>query len=203
MRISVALLAAAAGVAVAPPLPAEPPGRATDALERPFAPAGRVEMDLSAGDYHILADDEPRIQVEWSVRDLGELRQVKISADVDGTKATIRSRGPAHHLTVTIRVPRLTDLDVHLTAGDLEIQGIEGNKTVRSRAGDIDIDLVRVDDYAHVAASLWAGDLNADPLGISKGGLFRSFDWKGTGRYDLNVSLLAGDIRLHSASSRR
>lgn len=204
MRIPV--LAAAALLGVGPALavrPAEGSGRATDALERPFAAEGRVQMDLSAGDYSIVGTDEPAIQIEWSVRDVSQLKKVRVSADVDGSRATIRTQGPSNHFSVTIRVPRRSDLDVHLTAGDLKVEEIEGDKVIRSRAGDVDIDLVRADDYAKVSASLWAGDLRAEPLGISKGGLFRSFDWNGRGRYNLSVHLLAGDIRLYASSSPR
>jgi hypothetical protein len=206
MRIPVAALAAAALLATAPALlagPAEASGRARDALERPFAPEGRVEMELSAGDYLIVGSDEPAIQIEWSTRDVGQLKKVRVNAEVDGSRATVRTEGPSNHFSVTIRVPRRSDLDVHLTAGDLKVEGIEGNKAIRSRAGDVDIDLVRADDYAKVSASLWAGDLRAEPLGISKGGLFRSFDWTGKGRYDLSVHLLAGDVRLYSSASTK
>jgi hypothetical protein len=160
-------------------------------------------MDLSAGDYRIVGSDEPAIQIEWSVRDLGQLKKVRVNADVDGSRATIRTEGPSNHFRVTIRVPRRSDLDVHLTAGDLKVEGVLGNKAIRSRAGDVDVDLVRADDYAKVSASLWAGDLRAEPLGISKGGLFRSFDWTGKGRYDLSVHLLAGDVRLYSSASEK
>jgi hypothetical protein len=123
-----------------------------------------------------------------------------MSAEVHGRKATLRSSGPRNHFAVTIRIPARSNLDVRLTAGDLHIEGIEGNKTIRSRAGDIDVDLVRSADYAHVTGSLWAGDLHAEPLGVSKGGLFRSFDWRGTGRYSLSVRLLAGDVRLYETA---
>jgi hypothetical protein len=174
-------LAIAAGVlALAPALHAEPPSPSTS-LERRFAAGGEVKMDLSAGEYHIVGSDGDRILVEWSVRDAGRLSEVHVSADVEGSKATIRSRGPSNHFSVTITVPSRSDLDVRLTAGDL------------------DIDLVRPEDYARVEASLWAGDLRAEPLGITKGGLFRSFEWKGKGRYGLYVSLLAGDVRLYAS----
>jgi hypothetical protein len=203
MWIPLAVLAVAAALTAPPALAAEPPLRAADALERPFAPEGRVRMNLSAGDYHILAGDENKIEIEWSVRDVSQLRRVRIKADVEGSRATIESGGPSNHFSVTIRVPTRSDLHVQLTAGDLEIKGIEGNKVIRSNAGDIDVDMVRAEDYARIAASLLAGDLRAEPLGISKGGLFRSFDWEGKGRYRLSVRLLAGDIRLYSSSPPR
>jgi hypothetical protein len=185
-----------------PALAGEPARHVTDALERPFAAGGRVRMELSAGDYEILAGDDDAIQVEWRVADVDQLRKVRVRADVDGSNAVIRSEGPSNHFSVTIHVPARSDLEVALTAGDLRVKGIEGNKEIRSRAGDIDVDLVHPEDYKRVAASLWAGDLRAEPLGISKGGLFRSFEWEGKGRYKLSVRLLAGDIRLYASNPR-
>jgi hypothetical protein len=55
-----------------------------------------------------------------------------------------------------------------------------------------------VEDYSRVDASLWAGDLDAPPFNVSKGGLFRSFDWKGNGSYTLHAHLMAGDLRLRA-----
>ena len=83
-----------------------------------------------------------------------------------------------------------------LTAGDLTVDGIEGNKDIESHAGDLTIDVGRAEDYSHVDAALWAGDLEAPPFNVSKGGLFRSFDWKGGGAYTLHAHLKAGDLRL-------
>jgi len=185
-------------ICTCPGIAAGESGRVADALERPFAAGGRVRLDLSAGDYQVLAGDDDKIQIEWAVRDVGQFRKVHVNADVGGSSATIRCQGPSNHFRVVVRVPSRSDLDLSLTAGDLEVRGIEGHKAIRSRAGDIDVDMVRVEDYAHVAASLWAGDLKAEPLGISKGGLFRSFEWEGKGRYNLSVHLLAGDIRLYT-----
>jgi len=40
------------------------------------------------------------------------------------------------------------------------------------------------------------GDLDARPFGVSKGGIFRSFNWKGDGRYTVKASLFAGDLKI-------
>ncbi|MBI4477077.1 MAG: hypothetical protein HY654_07875, partial [Acidobacteria bacterium] len=63
-------------------------------------------------------------------------------------------------------------------------------------AGDLDIDVGKASDYGRLDASVKVGDLNARPFNMSTGGLWRSFRWQGTGRYTLNVSLLAGDLTL-------
>ena len=77
---------------------------------------------------------------------------------------------------------------------------MRGNKDVELHAGDLSIDVGRAEDYNHVDASLWAGDLHAAPFNVVKGGLFRSFDWNGKGPYRLHAKMKAGDLRLYSKS---
>jgi hypothetical protein len=90
-----------------------------------------------------------------------------------------------------------------MSAGDLTIEDIRGNKDVELRAGDLRIDVGRANDYKNVDASLWAGDLKASPFRVTKGGLFRSFDWSGPGAYRLHARLLAGDLYLYEKTGAR
>jgi hypothetical protein len=108
----------------------------------------------------------------------------------------VRTTGPRNGFEVVIEVPARTDLNVDLTAGDLRIEGITGNKDVGSWAGNIVIDVGRADEYARVDASVKAGDISAVPFNARKGGLFRSFTWKGPGQYTLKVNLTAGNLVL-------
>jgi hypothetical protein len=175
--------------------------RPSDSLERAFVSNGRIRMDLSAGEYRITGSRDNRIRLEWSVRDADQLSKVKARADVKGADATITTDGPSNHFKVNIQVPERTDLYVRLTAGDLRILQIEGNKDVEVHAGDVRIDVGRAEDYQRVDAGIWVGDLNAEPFQISKEGLFRSFDWKGNGAYRLHAHLKAGDLRLVTKSN--
>lgn len=43
---------------------------------------------------------------------------------------------------------------------------------------------------------IYVSVMNAGPFGAVREGLFRSFDWSGTGRYRLNAHLKAGELRL-------
>ena len=76
-------------------------------------------------------------------------------------------------------MPERSDLYVRLTAGDIRIEDIRGNKDIELHAGDVRIDVGRADDYNSVDASVWAGDIKAEPFNTIKGGLFRSFEWNG------------------------
>jgi len=197
MRIIVA--SALLGTALVASLSSQTPeSRPSDVLERPFAANGRISMDLSAGEYRISGSPDNRIRLQWSVRDARELSRVTARAQVNGSHAAITTDGPSNHFKVAIQVPSRADLYIRLTAGELVVKDIEGNKDIESHAGELDIDVGRADDYNRVDASVWAGELHAAPYRITKEGLFRSFDWFGKGPYRLHAKLKAGEIRLRS-----
>ena len=178
--------------------------RTSGSLERSFAANGSVKMDLVAGDYHITGSPDERVRIDWSVRDPEALAKVKARAEVRDRELSITTDGPHNKgLKFTIQVPTQTDLHVRMSAGDLTIEDVRGNKNVELRAGDLRIDVGRADDYNKVDASLWAGDIKAAPFSVSKGGLFRSFDWTGSGPYRLHARLLAGDLHLYSKAEAR
>jgi hypothetical protein len=172
--------------------------RLSDSLERPFAANGRISMDLSAGEYRITGADDDRIRVEWTVRDPEQLPAVKARANVRGKDARITTDGPTNHFRVAMQVPSRADLYIRLTAGELRVSNIRGNKDIESHAGEIDIDVGRPEEYHHVDASIWAGEIHAAPYRVSKEGLFRSFDWNGHGPFRLHAKLKAGELRLSS-----
>jgi len=172
--------------------------RVSDSLDRQFVANGRINMDLSAGEYRIGGNDDNRIRLEWSVRDPEQLPTVRARADVRGKDARITTDGPSNHFRVSIQVPTRADLYIRLTAGELRVANIRGNKDIESHAGEIDIDVGRPEEYHHVDASIWAGEIHAAPYRISKEGLFRSFDWNGHGPYRLHARLKAGELRLSS-----
>lgn len=187
----------------APPIDAQQASRASSSLERSFVADGRISMDLSAGDYRISGHPDNRIRMTWSVGDGARLDRVVARADVRGSNAKIVTDGPKHDFRVEIQVPLKTDLFVRLTAGDLRLDHVEGSKDVELHAGDLRIDVNRAEDYHSVDASIWAGEIHAEPFNVRKDGLFRSFDWKGPGRYRLHAHLKAGDVWLTASSGSR
>jgi hypothetical protein len=171
----------------------------SNALERAFVANGRIRMDLSAGQYRISGNSDNRIRVAWTVRDPAQLSSVRARADVRGSDATITTDGPQNNFRVTIDIPMRADLLVRLTAGELTIEHVQGNKDVSSHAGELDIYAGNPADYRRVEASVWAGELHVGPFGRDTEGLFRSFDWTGKGPYTLNAHLKAGELRLHAS----
>ena len=142
--------------------------RPSESLDAPFIAGGQISMDLSAGEYRISASPDNQIHLQWSVRNRSQLRDVEAYADVDGSDATIVMDGPSNNFRVTIAVPVRSDLSIELSAGELSVEDIVGDKDIRLSAGELRIDVGRPDDYSHVEASVWAGELKAPPFGKSR-----------------------------------
>jgi hypothetical protein len=58
------------------------------------------------------------------------------------------------------------------------------------------VDVGNAADYSHVEASVTSGSIEASPFGESRGGLFRSFEKFGSGKYKLVAHVGAGDLTL-------
>ena len=169
---------------------------AADSVEKAFAKGGRIRFDLSAGDYTIRGGMIDAVKVRWQTRDARDMRSVRTDVTISGATATVRTNGPRNNFRVQIDVPQRVDLDVELSAGDLTVRGVEGNKTLSMWAGDVTIDVGDPGQYRRVDATVRAGEISASPFGRSTGGLFRSLHWTGPGSYVLDARLTAGDLKL-------
>jgi hypothetical protein len=165
-------------------------------VDKAFAKGGAIRMSLAAGDYKIAGSPDDKIRIEWRADRAEQASTLKADAEVKGATAVISTSGFKNGIHFTISVPARSDIDIGLSAGDLDVRGIEGNKRIESWAGDVTIDVGQPDLYKSVEASVRAGDLNARPFNVSKGGLFRSFSWAGKGSYTLLAKLVAGDLTL-------
>ena len=189
MRLITFTAAIALALLVAPSRAAQ-----TDMLERPFAPGGKVILNLSAGGYEIVGTSDAKIRIDW--RKSGD-RRVNVDAEVKGREATVWIDGPVTKgAEARIEVPQRTDLVVRLSAGELHIHRIEGSKDVSARAGEIDLEVGAREQYRRVDASVTIGELNASAFDINKGGFFRSFTLAGKGKYDLRARLTVGEMNI-------
>ncbi len=199
-QMLVTLLVSLAPAVFAPAQTAPTKTPTPSSLEREFVAGGKVVMRLAAGGYTIQSGPDHTIRVRWQTKKPEQLEGVKVDVQVKGSEARMRVRAPHNSgFEAVIELPGHTDLYVRLSAGDLQIRGIEGNMDVESHAGDIGIHVGSAAEYARVDASARAGDIEAPPFGASKGGLFRSFKWQGKGTYALHVHVGAGSITLLGA----
>jgi hypothetical protein len=194
MRRFVATMLMWAGAGLGPW--AQPVERAGDSAEKAFTSGGRVQLKLAAGGYRVQAGRNDRILVRWSTKNEDQLRKVRVGIDVRGKDAVIETDGPKSDFEVVIELPARVDLHARLSAGELEIRDIEGNKDVSLRAGELSVDIGATSLYNDVDASVTVGELDARPFKVNKGGLWRSFDWSGSGAYTLRAHVTAGELRL-------
>jgi len=169
-------------------------GESPDSTEKPFASGGRIELQLEGGDYEISAAATDVIRVSLS----GNTGDTKVVLNTSGSHADLKiSDTPHNNFHATIEVPAKSDLHVRLTAGNLNISNIEGNKDIESHAGNVEMRIGDPGDYGNVDGSVRAGNVDARPFHVSKSGLFRSFKWSGPGKYTLHAHLGAGNLELH------
>jgi hypothetical protein len=160
--------------------------------EKDFVSGGRVTMTLESGDYKIRASSDNRLHVRWN-----EASGARVKLTTNGKSADLRVENTPHNnFHATIEVPALADLRIRLTAGDMSVTGIKGDKDIEANAGDLNISVGSSSDWGDVDASVTAGDLHAPAFKAATGGLFRSIKWKGPGKYRLHVHLTAGDVNL-------
>lgn len=162
-----------------------------------FAAGGKLRLHVRSGEVRIVGADEDRVSVELSGRKANEARDLKVRFDRRDGGGDLRiSGGPRNGLTITVRIPKDTDLYARVPFGDLSIENVTGNKDVALHAGDLTVSVGSAADYSRVDASVTTGDLDGQPFGESRSGLFRSFHKDGSGKYRLYAHVGAGELTL-------
>lgn len=174
---------------------------ATDLPEHPFQvdyPSGsQMSLHLRSGDVRVVGKEHNQISVRVEARDTERAREVKVYFERFENSAELRVwGGPKNDLQIIVEVPKNTGLFVRMPAGQLEISDVTGDKDVQLHAGDLILHVGDPADYSHVDASVTTGGLEAPPFHEDHGGLFRSFQKSGNGRYRLHAHVGAGDLTL-------
>jgi hypothetical protein len=197
MRI---LLAALALCTLTQPITvrAEVAGSCGHAFEANFQAGGQLNMRLRSGDIEVKGVDAPVVRVSCELKHDDEAQDVTITFKASGHSGDLRIQGgPRNDIRFRIEVPRSSHLFVRSPAGDLTVKGVAGDKDVEIHAGDLTIEVGNPADYSHADASVYAGDLTASAFGVTKDGLFRSFNKDNpAGKYRLHAHVAAGDLVL-------
>jgi hypothetical protein len=166
-------------------------------VQHEFPAGGQIHFDLGSGGYTIRGVDSNQITVVYRYSSEERLRSVKANIQVTGSIARVTlSNTPHNNFTAEIEVPRQSGLKVRMFAGEVIIDGVEGDKDVDLTSGRIEIRIPHPDDYGVREASVTAGSLEASAFNVSKGGLFRSFEQNGHGKYRLRAHVTTGEIQL-------
>lgn len=173
----------------------------TDLPSHPFQvdfPSGsKLNIQLRSGDIRIVGREDNKITVRVDSKDWEKAKEVKVRFDRSDTTAELKiSGGPRNDLRITVEIPKATGLFVRMSAGQLELTDITGDKDLELHAGELIVGVGSPADYSHVEASVTTGDISAAPFGEDHGGLFRSFKKSGNGKYKLYAHVGAGDLTL-------
>jgi hypothetical protein len=162
-----------------------------------FHSGGKLRMYLRSGDFRVVGGPDNKITVRITGRNADRASDVRVQLEGSNDSADLTvSGGPKNDLEVIIEVPKKTGLFVRMTAGNLELKHVVGDKDAELHAGELIIDVGDAGDYSRVDASVYSGGLEASPFGESHGGLFRSFHKEGNGKYHLHAHVGAGDLTL-------
>ena len=174
---------------------------ATNLPDHPFQidyPSGaHLHLYLRSGDIRVAGQDEKKISVHVEAEDLDRAREVKVRFERRDNSAELTiSGGPKNDMHIIVEVPRNTGLFVRMPAGQLVIQDVTGDKDAQLHFGEMIIHVGDPAEYSFVEASVTSGGLEASPVGENHGGLFRSFEKSGNGKYRLHAHVGAGDLTL-------
>jgi len=188
-------------VLFAPVVAAQSKVEATNLPDHPFQvdypSGGQLNLHLRSGDIRVVGRNDNKISVRVDASNLDKAREVKVRFErLDHSGELSISGGPRDNIQITVEVPKVTALFVRMGAGQLEISDITGDKDVQLHAGDLLVEVGDPANYSHVKASVTSGDIDAPAFGEDHGGLFRSFEKSGNGKYRLHVHVGAGELAL-------
>ena len=166
-------------------------------VQEKFSPGGFIRLHLSPGGYTITGGEADAILITYTTKNPEELKKVKARIRTSATTADVSvSDSPHNNFQATIEVPPQSDLRARMLAGEIIIDGVEGSKDVEVDYGRIEIKIPKPQEYGKRDASVRAGSIEASAFDVSKGGLFRSFEQKGAGKYRLHTHVTTGEIQL-------
>lgn len=162
-------------------------------VEANFVSGGRIRMDLCSSGIEITGTDERTVRVSY----YPQRESVHVRLQISGDRADLRLTGcPHNNFKARIEIPKSSALYVRMMAGQLDVQDVTGDKDIELSFGQLNLDVGKAEQYARVDASVNSGQIEASAFEVSKGGLFRSFDQRGPGKYRLHAHVGAGQVDL-------
>jgi len=162
-------------------------------VETKFVSGGRVRMDLCSSGSEIVGTDRSELRVSY----YPERDHVRVRLQISGDLADLRVTGCSHNnFRVRVEIPKSSALYVRMMAGQLDVNDVTGDKDIELSFGQLNVDVGKTEEYARVDASVNSGEINASAFDVEKGGLFRSFNQSGPGKYRLHAHVGAGQVDL-------
>jgi len=161
----------------------------------------QIRMTLAAGEYSVKRSQDSQIHVHWSSSSPKEsVDNLQVSFTNARGTAEIRTKH-AKAMKVVVQLPSPSDLNIRLAAGELRIEGVEGNKDINMSVGEIRIKVDDPSQYGLVTTSVRLGDIEVSAFHGSRSGFWRLFEFNGQGRYSLHATLGIGDVVLSQTAT--
>ena len=178
-------------------------------LDAPLRPRAVLTVHSRSAGLEIVGTDQASIHVSCASGDEGEQShaqgiRIRFQGNPDDETLTIAGDlRQGNSVRVRIEVPRKTSLRVDMSAGEVKVEEIAGDKDIDLYAGRIAISSTRPWDYRSVDVSVSIGEVKAPVYGTEEGGFFRGITKEiGDGEYSLHAHVIAGEIDLLGSSTR-
>ncbi len=163
-------------------------------------PGGSLWFRLRGGDVHITRGTDPRhivLRYTPDPKKPEEEKKVQIRSRVQGSRIEIEVKAPVGlSIDAEVEVPSPISLEVHMTGGDLSVEGVDGDKTLKLFAGDLKVDVGTLQKVRDAEVSVRVGDVDVPPMGEVHGWLGKTWKYQGNGQYRLYAHTSFGDARL-------
>jgi hypothetical protein len=166
-------------------------------LDAPLRPRTVLKIQSRPAGLEIVGTDQAAIHVSCTSGDAQRIR-IQFKGNPNGETLTITGDlRKGNNVMVRIEVPRKTSLRVEMSAGEVKVDDVEGDKDIHVHAGQISVSSTRPWDYRSVDVSVSIGAVNAPVYGAQKGGFLRSIrNEKADGEYSLHAHVITGEIDL-------
>jgi hypothetical protein len=168
-------------------------------LDAPLRSRAFLTIESRPAGLEIVGTDQAAIHVSCTSRDVEDAEKIhlRFSGNQDNGKLAITGGPHNGNFQVRIEVPRKTSLKVKMSAGQVKVEEIAGDKDIDLYAGQVTISSARLWDYQSIHVSVDIGDVNAQVYGADKGGFFRTFSKQSAGgEYSLHAHVMTGQIEL-------
>ncbi len=175
-------------------------------LEAPLRPRAVLRVHSRPAGLDIVGTDQAAIHVSCTSGDEDDAQRIRIRLQGNQDDETLTIAGDlrkGNNVRVRIEVPRKTSLRVEMSAGEVKVEEIAGDKDINLYAGQITISSTRLWDYRSVDVSVSIGEVKAPVYGAQKGGFFRGIAREtADGEYSLHAHVITGEIDLLGRSAR-
>jgi len=170
----------------------------TEVLE--YQPGAHFWFKLRGGDVHIKRGSDPtHIVVRYTPdpRKPTEEKNVQLRSRTHDSNIQLEIRAPMSlSVDAELEVPSPMPLEVHMTGGDLTVEGVQGDKDLRLFAGDLNVEVGTLESLRDAEVSLSVGDADVPSAGTMHGWLGHTWKYQGSGQYRLYAHTTFGDVSL-------